>query len=154
VVLAVGDAAILTFVMSDHAARHGRRDAELGSDESPWLGRLWLPLWIGMRGPTQNQATDEIAGVHFVSDFSPKAGIQMRLCAGDRAVMRLPPTMRLLTILNYRHERYAQSFVCVSECMAFSSYEYIFNFLPTEQHGRFRGGNTRRDHNMHVVRLL
>jgi hypothetical protein len=40
-------------------------------------------------------------GVHFVSDFSPKAGIQIRLCAGDRAVMRLPPTVRLLTILNY-----------------------------------------------------
>jgi hypothetical protein len=60
-----------------------------------------LPLWIGLRGRTQNQATDEIAGVHFVSDFSPKAGIQMRLCGGDRAVMRLPPTMRLLTILNY-----------------------------------------------------
>jgi hypothetical protein len=40
VVLAVDDAAILTSGTSDHAARNGRRDAELGSDESRLLRRL------------------------------------------------------------------------------------------------------------------
>jgi hypothetical protein len=40
VVLAVDDAAILTSGTSDHAARNGRRDAELGSDKSRLLRRL------------------------------------------------------------------------------------------------------------------
>jgi len=38
--------------------------------------------------------------------------------------------------------------------MVFSSYEFIFNLLPTEQGGWFGGAIAPPDQNMHVVHLL
>src|SRR4051794_1108031 len=49
--------------------------------------------------------------------------------------------MRLLTTVN------SPTAVCVKLRLHGVSYEFIFNFLPTEQRGRFGGAVARRDQN-------
>ena len=119
-VLAVGDAAILTSGTSDHAARNGRRDAELGSDESRRLRRL-------------NSIDCE---AWHIARFRLGAGefIRGSIATADR----LPRSRtHLLRIVNLAISATNTNRSWGVVIMLFSSHEFIFVFLPLALAGYF-----------------